>query len=90
MGSNVVIWLPLIVKVYGFKRDVCVCSSEESGYTLPRGTFAQVNEHIYYVIHCLLRARHVLLKSMLLAPTKQCNATLELFGACANVSVVNV
>ena len=40
-------------------------------YTVTGGTSEQVNKNTCSVIHCLVLARHVLLKSMLLANIKQ-------------------
>ena len=81
-------WVLVHVQVQGVKSAM-FRNSENSCDTLTRGTFAQVNNNIHVVCHCLVLAIHALLKRMLVA---QPNSELQMVSFCrafASASVVN-
>ena len=79
---------------YGFSVKVWKVSISRKVHTFVynfnRSVFAHIKLITYSVFHCLVLARIVFLERRLLIITKQWNANVEVFRACANVSVLNL
>ena len=79
------------VDVQGVKSRLFVqANTRKNVYTITRSTFAHTNKNTDSVCHLLVKARIVFIPSKRLAHTKQCNANVDLFWPCTNVSVVHI